>query len=90
MAKKEFQTGIDSVFTNTLLEPITGIPKLVLEDDTENISKNMATKEPMTTANFRIPVSLHKELKKRAIEEDTTIMAIIAKAIREYMDKPIS
>lgn len=89
MAKKEFQLGIDSVFTNTQNSAREAITKTI-DSVFQEMSAEKQKKTPMTTANFRIPVSLHKELKKRAIEEDTTIMGIIAKAIREYMDKPIS
>lgn len=74
MEKKElFNQGFDSLLTTTKSK--------------ENKSSAEPPKEKMTTANFRIPVSLHKELKKLAVEREQTLMDLIADAIREYISK---
>lgn len=73
MKKKElFNQGFDSLLTTTKSK--------------EN-NPSAEPKEKMTTANFRIPVSLHKELKKLAVEREQTLMDLIADAIREYISK---
>ena len=73
MSKTEkFSKGFD-----TLLESVK----------MEESPKSTTGKEKMTTANFRIPVSIHKELKKLAIERETTLMDMISEAIIDYIEK---
>lgn len=73
MSKTEkFSKGFD-----TLLETVK----------MEESPKATTGKEKMTTANFRIPVSIHKELKKLAIERETTLMDMISEAIIDYIEK---
>lgn len=81
MSKKNFQSGIDSVFTSTAPAPLsTAVAP-------EPASPSSEEKERMITGNFKMPVSLQKELKMLAIEKETTMMELIAIAIREYIER---
>lgn len=79
MSKKNFQSGIDSVFTSTA--PVSQ------SKETAEPASNSSDKERMITGNFKMPVSLQKELKMLAIEKETTMMELIAIAIREYIER---
>jgi hypothetical protein len=41
----------------------------------------------MGEIRVRIPQKMHKKLKQKAIEEDTTLKEIIIKALNEYLKK---
>lgn len=80
MSKKNFQSGIDSVFSSTAPAPST------IDAPMEQASPS-EEKERMITGNFKMPLSLQKELKKLAIEKESTMMELISIAIKEYIER---
>lgn len=80
MGKKNFQSGIDSVFSSTA--PAPSATSVAPEQASPS-----SDKERMITGNFKMPASLQKELKMLAVEKETTMMELIAVAIREYIER---
>ena len=46
-----------------------------------------AVKDDTTRINAEIPVSLHKKIKIRAVQEGTSITDLMIKAFNEYLSK---
>ena len=46
-----------------------------------------ATKEMTVRMNVNIAKSFHKQIKKRALNEDITVTELVHRAIKEYMNK---
>ncbi|MYM20479.1 hypothetical protein GSY69_11010 [Brevibacterium sp. 5221] len=44
------------------------------------------TDEPATPLNTRVPKTLHRELKKRALEEDRTLREVVIEALMQYLN----
>lgn len=45
------------------------------------------TKEEYVKMNFNVPKSFYKEIKQRALDEETNITQLIVKALNEYLSK---
>lgn len=43
--------------------------------------------EAVIRMNFNVPKHFHKQIKQRALDEDTTVTELICKAVKEYMSK---
>jgi 4-hydroxy-3-methylbut-2-enyl diphosphate reductase IspH len=70
------------------------ISKLVHNDDVNTVIKetvNIPVQESVNTekkkATFVLDAGLHKRLRMFAVENDTTMVDIVEKAINEYMDR---
>lgn len=57
--------------------------------ETKQAALEEAQREEVTRLNALIPKSLHKRLKRQAIEEGdgTTVTAIIVRATQEYLER---
>ncbi|QLH42447.1 MAG: hypothetical protein HWD59_06835 [Coxiellaceae bacterium] len=44
-------------------------------------------KEEITKMNVNVPKSFYKQIKQRALDEDTTVTEIVIKALRQYLNK---
>jgi hypothetical protein len=65
----------------------TNTPK-VNNQNLDNALKEVL-KEPEKLINFYLPKSLHKKLKNKAINEDTTIKEVLTKAVLKYINKEL-
>lgn len=43
--------------------------------------------EDVIRINFNVPKHFHKQIKQRALDEDTTVTEVICKAVKEYISK---
>jgi hypothetical protein len=62
------------------------ISKLVHNDDVNTVIKETVNTEKKK-ATFVLDAGLHKRLRMFAVENDTTMVDIVEKAINEYMDR---
>ena len=51
------------------------------------ISSVVSTEEKYTQMNLNIPKSFHKQIKQRALDNDTTVTELVIKVIEEYLSK---
>jgi len=51
----------------------------------KSVLKAAGGDEPRKRLNVEIPISLHKELKIRAVQDDEQITEIVERLIREYL-----
>jgi predicted HicB family RNase H-like nuclease len=45
------------------------------------------TEEETIRMNVNIPKAFHKQIKQKALDEDTTVTEIVIKALKEYMSE---
>lgn len=57
------------------------------DNDTKAKVLEDVSTEPSKRLNTEIPSGLHKEVKTRAAQEDTSITDIVIKALYEYLSK---
>ena len=53
----------------------------------ESIKTKSEANDPIVRMNVGLAKSLHKELKRRALDEDISVNALAVKAFKEYLKK---